>query len=241
MRILIADDEPIARQTLRELIEDETAVKIAGEATSGPETLEKIRALNPDVILLDLQMPELDGFGVVRELRGGRSPLVIYVTAYSDHALEAFDTGAVDYLLKPVRSERLAAALGKARAQLAGLAKERREELSPSMQRIVGKQGNDLHLLNPEHVIAFEADREIVYVLAQDGKRYYASHTLKELEERLPSPPFRRVHRKTIINADHIRKISPLSSKRWLLTMSNGTEVVVSKRMTSALRETTEY
>ena len=89
-------------------------------------------------------------------------------------------------------------------------------------------------------VIAFEADAEVVYVRTAKH-RYYARQTLKELEQRLPSPPFRRVHRKTIINTDHIRRVSPLSSKRWLLTMCNGMEVIVSKRMTRSLREATEY
>ncbi len=240
MRVLIADDEPIARRTLRELLEEQPEIEVVGEADTGAETLEQIRRLDPELVLLDLQMPELDGFGVVRALRGKRLPLVVYVTAYSEHALEAFNTGALDYLLKPVRPERLAAALDKVRVQLAGARPQPQRDGTRPMQKIVGKRGNDLHLFAPDEVIAFEADREIVYVLTAQG-RYYASYTLKQLEQRLPSPPFRRVHRKTIINSDHIRKISPLSSKRWLLTMSNGKEVVVSKRLTGAFRQATEY
>jgi DNA-binding LytR/AlgR family response regulator len=239
MKTLIADDEPIARQMLRELLEDQPEIEVVGEAATGTATLEQIRRLQPELVLLDLQMPELDGFGVVRALRGDRLPLVVYVTAYSEHALEAFNTGAVDYLLKPVRPERLAAALDKVRVQLAGMRPRSRRLDTGPIERIVGKRGNDLHLFAPDEVIAFEADREIVYVITAQG-RYYSNHTLRQLEKLLPSPPFRRVHRRTIINSDHIRKISPLSSKRWLLTMSNGKEVVVSKRMTGALRRVTE-
>lgn len=239
MKALIADDEPIARRTLRELLEDQAEVEVAGEAANGTETLEQIRKLQPELVFLDLQMPELDGFGVVRSLRGETLPLIICVTAYSEHALEAFDTGAVDYLLKPVRPERLEAAIGKAGAQLAG-ARSAIPAAAKPPHRIVGRRGSDLHLFEPSEVIAFEADREVVYLRTAQA-RFYANHNLKELEQRLPSPPFRRVHRKTIINCDHIRRISPLSSKRWQLTMSNGMEVVVSKRMTGALRKATEY
>ena len=166
---------------------------------------------------------------------------MVFVTAFGEHALEAFDIGAVDYLLKPVRRERLAAALEKARAQLDGMrgatAAPKKDEPRPW---IIGKLGASLHLFRPDEVIAFQAEGEVVYLLTKGG-RYYASHSLKALESRLPSPPFQRVHRKTIVNSDHIRKLSPLSSKRWLLTMSNGLEVVVSKRLTNQVRESTRW
>ena len=241
MKALIADDEQIARQVMRELLEGFAEVEIVGEAATGLEAAERIGDLHPDVVFLDLQMPDLDGFAVARSLRGDRRPLVIFVTAYAEHALEAFDTGAVDYLLKPVREERLAAALGKARVQLAGVGESTPERKGqPELQKIVGRVGSDLYLLQPSEVIAFQADHELVYVLTA-SRRYYSDHSLKELETRLPEPRFRRVHRKTIINTDHIRKISPLSSKRWLLKMSSGLEVVVSRRMAGAIRETTYW
>jgi CheY-like chemotaxis protein len=106
MRILIVDDEPIARQVLRELLEDIPGVTLAGEAASGPEAVDLVFRLRPDLLLLDLQMPGLDGIGVARALSAqdaSRLPLIVYVTAYEQHALQAFDLGAVDYLLKPVR------------------------------------------------------------------------------------------------------------------------------------------
>ncbi len=117
VRILIADDEPIARQVLREHIESIPGLEVAGEASTGPETLQCILDLQPDLVLLDLQMPELDGLATARFLRGSRTPAVIFVTAYERHALEAFEVGAVDYVLKPVRRERLEQAIEKARKQ----------------------------------------------------------------------------------------------------------------------------
>lgn len=248
MRVLIADDEPVARQILRELLEECGGVEVAGEAVDGPAAVEQVAALDPDVVLLDLQMPGLDGFAVARHLRGRPLPLVIYVTAFETHALEAFDTGALDYLLKPVRKERLEAALAKALVQLAGL----RPSVDPTIpeppkgepfRRIVGRTGpsavaveTELHLVDPADVVAFQAQGDAVLLHTASG-RYYSDLSLKDLAERLPGPPFRRIHRSTIINTDHIRTIVPLSSRRWLLRMSNGLEVVVSKRMAAQVRE----
>jgi DNA-binding LytR/AlgR family response regulator len=235
MRVLIADDEPIARLVMRELLEECPGVLIAGEAASGLEAVECIERVRPEVAFLDLQMPGMDGFSVIRALRGARLPLVVFVTAYESHALQAFDSGAIDYLLKPVRKERLLAALDKAKAQLKGM-EPPAPQPSTEPRRVIGRLGSDLHVLDPADVIAFRAEGDTVLILASSG-RYYSDQSLKELEARFPPPAFRRIHRSTLIQAAHIRKISPLSSKRWLLTMSNGLEVTVSKRMAGALRE----
>ncbi|MEX2261721.1 MAG: LytTR family DNA-binding domain-containing protein [Bryobacteraceae bacterium] len=237
MMALIADDEPIARQVLGELLEEFPDVRIAGEADSGPSAVEQIQRLRPDVVFLDLEMPGLDGFAVLRTLRRDANPLVVFVTAYQQHALEAFDAGAVDYLLKPVHRDRLSAALDKVRAQLRGVSNAQSTLTEKhAARKIVAKLGQDLHLLEPSEVIAFEAEGELVHIVTA-GRRFLASHSLRALEEKLDRPRFRRVHRKTIVNTDHIRKISPLSSKRWLLKMSNGMEVVVSKRLAGEIRE----
>lgn len=248
MKVLIADDEPVARQVLRELLEECEGIEVAGEAADGPAALEQVVALEPDVVLLDLQMPGLDGFAVARRLRGRSRPLVVYVTAFESHALEAFETGALDYLLKPVRKERLEAALEKARVQLAGLGpppKPASVEILKNgpPRRIVGRTGpsggsveTELHLVDPADVVAFQAEGDTVLLHTLRG-RYYSDLTLKELAGRLPEPPFRRIHRSTIINTDHIRTIVALSSRRWSLRMSSGLEVVVSKRMAAQVRE----
>jgi DNA-binding LytR/AlgR family response regulator len=233
MKILIADDESIARQIVREYLEEMPGVEIVGEAANGLEAVEQIARWKPDVILLDLQMPEMDGFAVARNLAGRPTPVIVYVTAYQEHALQGFETGAVDYLLKPVRRERLEGALEKARRQLAGL---RPASGAEAPRKIAGKMGDQIHMLNVADVIGFQADGELVFILTAAG-RYFADASLKVLEQRLDPRLFRRVHRKTIINIDHIRTISPLSSKRWMLKMSNGLEVVVSKRLAGLVRE----
>jgi len=240
MKAVIVDDEPIARQVLREQLEEFSQVQILAEAASGIEALKLIDRFHPDLLFLDQQMPELDGLTMLQSLQPKRMPLVIFVTAFEQHALNAFDAGAIDYLLKPVRRERLAAALEKARAQLAGT-RNLLQPPPPSLPRkIVGHLGSDLHLLDPSEVIAFQADGELVHIVTAKG-RYLSNHSLRVLEERLEKPRFRRIHRKTIINSDHIRKISPLSSKRWLLRMSNGTEAIVSKRLAGVIRQETNW
>jgi len=231
MKVLIADDEPVARQILREHVESIPAAEVAAEASTGSEALARILETQPDVVLLDLQMPELDGLAVVRSLRGDRRPIIIFVTAFEHYALDAFDVGAIDYLLKPVRRERLEKAILKAQKQL------REAPPSPAQPRkIVGHRGTDLYLLDPSEIIAFQAEGELVHIVTAE-QRYLADHSLRVLESKLEQPRFRRIHRRTIINTDHIRRISPLSSKRWLLRMSNGFEAIVSKRLASAIRE----
>jgi DNA-binding LytR/AlgR family response regulator len=244
MRILIADDEPIARQVLREHVESMAGLEVVGEAATGPETLQCILDLQPDLVLLDLQMPQLDGLATARFLRGSRTPAVIFVTAYERHALEAFEVGAVDYVLKPVRRERLEQAIEKARKQAPvhdGHSAVSSPLAAGGLRKIVGRRGADMYLLDPSEIVAFQAEGELVHIVtasdAKAGQRYLSDHCLKTLEEKLEQPRFRRVHRSTIINTDHIRKISPLSSKRWLLRMSNGFEAVVSKRLAGSIRE----
>lgn len=234
MRVLIADDEPIAREILREHVESIAGLELAGEASTGPEAITRIFDLRPDVVLLDLQMPELDGLAVVRSLSGGRSPLIIFVTAHENHALAAFEVGAIDYLLKPVRRERLEKAIEKARRQLKPV------PTGEMLRKIVGRRGSDMYLLDPSEIVAFQAEGELVHIVTT-SQRYLSDHSLKSLGEKLEPKRFRRIHRSTIINTDHIRRISPLSSKRWLLKMSNNFEAVVSKRLASAIREDTRW
>lgn len=239
MRVLIADDEPIARQVMRELLEECPGVDVVGEAASGLETLEQAERFDPDVVLLDIHMPHSDGLAVARRLRPLPLPLIIYVTAYEQHALAAFEAGAVDYLLKPVRLERLRAALEKARRQLEGLRAARTRAVQ-APQRIAARSGDEIFLVDTGDIIAFRAAEGGVEILATSG-RYQAAHSLKEIEERFPPPQFRRIHRAFLINTAHLRSIAPLSSRRYLLRLTGGIEAVVSKRMAGVIRETTEW
>lgn len=231
MRVLIADDEPVARAILREHLEERCpALEIVGEATSGPDVVEQVSRLAPDLLFLDINMPGLDGFAALQALKGNSAPAVIFVTAHEHRALDAFNVGAVDYLLKPIRGERLAAAVAKVQGA--------RSAPAPPplpLRRIAARLGSDIHMLDHAEVIAFRAEGEIVHVLSTRG-RFEIGATLRELEARLPPDGFRRIHRGTIVNTSHIRRISPLSSKRWLLKMSSGLEMIVSKRMSGVIR-----
>ena len=243
MRALIADDEPIARAILREHLEHFPAIEIVGEAASGAEVVRQVTRLHPDLLFLDINMPELDGFAALKSFQGASAPAVIFVTAHEDRALDAFNVGAVDYLLKPIRSERLGAAIQRASASrekpvaASPLAASNEASAPPQqpLRRIAARLGADIHMLDHAEVIAFQAEGEAVHVLSTRG-RFEIPSTLRQLEARLPAGEFRRIHRGTIINTNHIRKISPLSSKRWLLKMSNGLEMIVSKRMSGVIR-----
>ena len=238
MKALIADDEPVARAILREHLEQFPVIEIVGEAASGAEVVAAVNRLSPDLLFLDIHMPQLDGFAALQALKGTAAPAVIFVTAHEDRALDAFNVGAVDYLLKPIRAERLAAAIGRVQAATAAAPSPTAQSPAAApapLRRIAARLGSDFHMLDHHEVIAFQAEGERVYVLSLRG-RFEIAATLRQLEARLPSPVFRRVHRGAIINTGHIRKISPLSSKRWLLYMSNGLEVIVSKRMSGIIR-----
>jgi two-component system, LytTR family, response regulator len=244
MRALIVDDEPVARRVLREELESVPDVEVAGEAENGAAALQQIQELHPDIMFLDLQMPGMDGFSVIRELTGGAMPVVIVVTAYDQYAIQAFDAGAVDYLLKPVSGDRLGVALERAR-RIVGKPREvaehiaRLQELSPTQptppRKIVGRAGEEYFLLPPEEVLAFQAEGDIVWIVTAK-RRYEATLTLRALEARLQGLAFVRIHRNALINISHVRKMAALSSQRWLLTMHNNQEFIVSKRQAGAVR-----
>jgi two-component system, LytTR family, response regulator len=248
MKVLIVDDEPVARGVLREELELMSGVEIVGEADNGDKALEQISALHPDVVFLDLQMPAKGGFEVIQELQGGPLPRIVIVTAYDEHAIRAFDAGAIDYLLKPVSHERLLQTMDRARqfsskpneiaehvAQLQEIA-ERARKTAAGPKRIVGRLGEEYFLLNTSEVLAFQAEGELVWIVTHKQK-LLATHTLRELQTRLAGLNFQRVHRNALVNVTHVRKLSSLSSQRWLLTLNNNMELVVSKRQAKVVRE----
>jgi two-component system LytT family response regulator len=245
LKTLIVDDEPIARKVLREELESIGGVQVVGEAEDGVTALEKISRQHPDLVLLDLQMPAMGGLEVVRRLKHGKHlPVIVVVTAYDEHALQAFEAGAIDYLLKPVRQERLSEAVERAKRVTGRQATERIAQLQEMAdpgapqrtRRIVGKIGEEYFLLSADEIYAFQADGDLVWIIAAKRK-YLATQTLKELEERLRSTSFRRIHRNALVNVDHVRKMSALSSQRWLITMNNDQEFVASKRQAGAVRD----
>jgi DNA-binding LytR/AlgR family response regulator len=241
LRTLIVDDEPVARRILREELAEIPAIDVIGEADGGARAVAMIEEQHPDLVLLDLQMPEVGGFDVIRNIdQSTHAPLLIIVTAYDRHALQAFDAGAIDYLLKPVRQERLAQAVERARRasgrEAAGqLAKLREIGGGDAPRRVVGRAGEEYFLLPVAEIYAFEADGDLVWIHAAKRK-YLATQTLRSLEQRLAGANFRRIHRGALVNINHVRKMSPLSSQRWLITLGNQQEFIVSKRQAGSVR-----
>jgi len=245
LRTLIVDDEPIARQVLREELELIDGVEVIGEADNGAKALDQITRHKPDLVLLDLQMPAMSGFEVVNAIRrGSHMPVIVIVTAYDSYAIEAFEAGAIDYLLKPVGQERLRQAVERASRVSGRQAVERMAQLQevaapaagPRPRKIVGKVGDEYFLLDASEIFAFQAEGDLVWIVTA-RKKYLATQTLKGIEQRLSPSSFQRVHRNTLINVDHVRKMSALSSQRWLITLSNDQQFVASKRRAHGLRQ----
>jgi len=248
LRVLVVDDEPVARKVLREELEVLPDVEVVGEADNGETALLQISRLQPNLVLLDIQMPVMGGFELLGHLTGGSMPAIVMVTAFDQHAVRAFEAGAIDYLLKPVAQSRLQQSLERAR-RLQGNPRAIAESiaylqqiapLGPStdvrVRRIVGKAGDEYFLLSPEEVLAFQASGDLVWIVTAK-KRYMATLNLKTLEERFSPDSFRRVHRNALVNVNQIRKMSMLTSQRWLITLSNGQEFVVSKRQARYVRD----
>ena len=248
MRILIVDDERLARKVLREELESIPAVEVVGEAEDGEKALAEIATKRPGLVFLDVQMPGLGGFETVYRLKSGPMPVIIMLTAYDQYALRAYEAGAIDYLLKPVSPDRLKQAVERAttlRRNPAAVAEHiaHLQEARPAIsqegsgtRRIVGKIGEEYFLLNLEEILAFQADGDLVWIVTAK-KRYLATQNLKTLEQRLRNSFFRRIHRNALVNINQMRKMSMITSQRWVITLDNGQEFIVSKRQARNVRE----
>jgi DNA-binding LytR/AlgR family response regulator len=246
LKTLIVDDEPIARRVLREDLELFPGVEIVGEAENGKEALLRIEKYKPDLVFLDLQMPVMSGFEVARNLSGKNAPVVVIVTAFDQHAIQAFEAGAVDYLLKPVNEQRLHKAVERARSmvgrpleianQVARITAASGPPHPGQPRKVVGRNGADYFLLDADEILAFQAERELVWIITAK-QRLLATQPLRAIEERLGEPQFQRVHRNAIVNVNHVRKMSALSSQRWLITLSNSLQLTVSKRQAHHIKQ----
>ncbi len=248
MRTLIVDDEPVARKVLREELELLDSIEIIDEAENGEAALLKISASKPDIVFLDIQMPVMSGFELLDHLRGGHLPAIVFVTAYDQHAIQAFEAGAVDYLLKPVSQQRLTQALERAKRivgnplQLAENLVQLQELLPtraitpPKVRKIVGRLDEDFFLLNVNEVLAFQAEGDVTWIITSN-QHYKAIQNLKTIEARLQNSSFRRIHRNALVDVEQIRKMSMITSQRWLVTLNNGKEFVVSKRQARSVRD----
>jgi DNA-binding LytR/AlgR family response regulator len=251
LRVVIADDERPARAFLATLLVSSSDVQIVGEASSGTEAVEVIERERPDLALLDLQMPELDGLGVVRMLRKDHVPLVAFVTAYDEYALQAFELSAIDYLLKPVDPVRLRLTINRALDRLehadfrpaeAARLKAVAEEVSLGAQqqylrRIPVRKRDDILILPVEQIAAIVADGELLHVILQSGERFTVTYRLKNLEARLDPAQFVRLSRGTLANVDMIQRISPMPGGTYVVSLRNNLQLPVSRLRARVLRE----
>ena len=234
-RVLIVDDEPPARLRLRELLERRSEVEIAGECSSGPECVAAIARLRPEVLFLDVQMPGMDGFQVLRETRAVWTPITIFVTAYDRYALTAFEAHALDYLLKPFTDERFEGALARALEQLRArqsdeLARRvlRLLEQREGGSRIAVKTGGRVLLLRAAEIDWVEAAG--VYVELHVGKKQYLHRgSLSEMQQQLEPEGFVRIHRSRLVNVDRIREIAPRAHGDFIVLLRDGAELGLSR------------
>ncbi|HTV00133.1 MAG TPA: response regulator [Luteitalea sp.] len=250
LRVLIADDEEPARGVLKQLLEAMPDVRLVAEAADGVEAVTAIEREMPDLALLDLQMPELDGLGVVRAVRQDRLPLFAFVTAYDAYAVKAFEARAIDYLLKPVEPSRLFDTLQRARdllehepvrqlgrEQARRVAQVQDELTQPPLQRIPVRRRDDILLLPVAQIASVVADGELMHVTTLRGETFVVTHRLKDLETRLPVGQFVRVERGAIINVDAIARVSPLPGAVYLIALTNGQELRSSRLQSRVLRD----
>lgn len=240
VRTLIVDDEPMARAHLRSLLEARGDIAVVGEAGDGNRAVELIRQLAPELVLLDVQMPELNGFEVVRSVGVERMPAVVFVTAYDQHALAAFEVHALDYILKPVNRIRFTQAMDRVvnlvRAGVPGpgshsLARllDELATLRSSAQRLAVKAGDRVLYLKVSEIDWIEAADDSVRI--HIGRQVYQHRaTMAELEDRLRGSSFMRIHRSTIVNVERIREFQPWFQGDWIVVLADGTRLQSGKR-----------
>jgi len=246
IRALIVDDEPLAREGIRDLIEDADGVAVVGECGNGRDALSSIRGDGPDLVFLDVQMPEMDGFQVLEALEPEEVPVVIFVTAYDEHALRAFEFHALDYLLKPIDPERFATALNRARQQLALREKSeatdrimamlRRQRSGPEyLDRFLIKSRGRVHFIAATDIDWIEAAGNYVKLHA-GADNHLIRETMAALEEKLDPGQFLRIHRSSIVNIDRVKELHPMFNGEYAVLLRDGTELTLSRTYRSKLQ-----
>jgi two-component system LytT family response regulator len=241
LRVVIVDDEELARSILRELLSAHADIEIVGECANGFEAVKAATDLKPDLMMLDVQMPKLDGFDVLELV--GRDLPVIFVTAYDSYAVRAFEVHAVDYLLKPFSAERLADALERARARirsrqpvpLSDLVTAARSSRTP-LQRILIRERSDVHVIPVVKVDYFETQDDYVSVHS-GGRSFLKEQALSELETLLDPASFVRIHRRYILNIARLAKIETGVGDSRIAVLTDGTELPISRAGYARLRE----
>ena len=246
IRTLIVDDEPLARQNLRVLLKADPEIEIAGECGSGHEALKAIQAQPPDLLFLDIQMPEMNGFDVLKRIDTERIPAIIFVTAFDQYALKAFEVHALDYLLKPFDDARFEKALRQAKAQieqreinnlsrkLFALLEDRaapqadKTERTNYLARLMIKSSSRVFFLKTDEIDWIAADD--YYVKLHVGRKsHLLRETMNELEIKLDPEKFLRIHRSTIVNIDRIKELHPHFNGDYMVILHDGTELKLSR------------
>lgn len=255
LRVVIADDERPARSFLAAILHSFEDIKLVGEAENGAEAIELIERERPDLALLDLQMPEIDGLGVVRLLKKSSMPLVAFVTAYDEYAVRAFELNAVDYLLKPVDKARLREALNRAQERLerADLRPEVRidatarvdaaaasyeDATKPALlERIPVRQKDEIVIVPVKELASIVAEGEILRLTMTNNETYTIAYRLKDLEARLDPAQFVRLGRGALANLEMLRRVSVMPGGTYIATLSNGQQLNISRLQGRILRE----
>lgn len=247
IKVLVVDDEPLARKRIRVLLDEHADMKIVGECANGREALAATRDLAPDLVFLDIQMPEINGLQVVGSVADEKRPLFIFVTAYSQHGLKAFDADVVDYLLKPFDQERFDLAVGRAKDRLASARRRdqqndlldfinRFERESKYLKQISIRNDGRIFLIKVEDICWIEAERNYVRLHVGDAV-YSRREAIGSLEAQLNPEMFRRIHRSSIVNLDFIKELRTTPGGDYQVFLRNGENLVLSQNYQKNLRE----
>ncbi len=228
MRALIVDDEPHARRYLSELLEGEGFVLVVGEASCGAEGIERIGTLLPDIVFLDIQMPDLDGLDLVGRLESANLPFFIFVTGYSEYAVRAFEVEAVDYLCKPFDKERLLMALERAHRRLNPTELAADSDESRWLSRLPIRVESGFVFVPVDQILWIEAANKYVVVHTTAGN-HIARQTIQNLQEKLDPKQFVRIHRSTVVRKSAVRGLHPLFHGDYIVKLVNGAEVTLSR------------
>lgn len=232
IKVLIVDDELHARRGLRELLSRQPDMLVVGEATNGDEAIRAIRRLRPELVFLDVEMPKVDGLGVVEAIGPGSKPYLVFVTAYDRYAVAAFEADAIDYLLKPFTDDRFEATLERARRALRNPVGDTGG--SDLIERFTVKVGGALEVHRVDEIDWIEADEYYVKIHIGD-RSHMVRQTMGSLEASLPADRFARIHRSTIVNLDRIAALEPMFQGDYTVVLSDGTRLRMSRRRREAL------
>ncbi len=239
IRAVIVDDEELARQMLREFLASHSEIEVIAECTNGFEAVKAVTEMKPDLLFLDIQMPKLNGFEVLELI--GTDRAIVFVTAYDEYAIRAFDIHAVDYLLKPFGADRFETALQRAKQRLSGTLPAPADLASSARQpdqfpeRIVIRDGTRVHII-PIHKLDFAEAQDDYVALGSEGKTHLKQQTISSLEDSLDPSRFLRIHRSYIVNLEKVTKIEPYGKDSHVVILNNGAQLPVSRSGYARLR-----